>query len=209
MKPNYEKQKNSDGILVNSVIGYEGELIPEGYEEYEEEEEIQIEVDEVLNADSTNPIANSAVTNELNKKQNTLTAGSNITISNDVISASTGVTAAAILNLVYPVGSIYISVNTTNPSTFIGGTWTKLSANYYLMSSANGGGGTSSSNTRNISHTHSFNTAIASHSGTGHGCAYTAGSYVWAPSGAIGSAGSTSLNIQPASIAVCMWRRTA
>ena len=28
-----------------------------------------------------------------------------------------------ILNLVYPVGSIYMSVNNANPSTFIGGTW--------------------------------------------------------------------------------------
>ena len=28
-----------------------------------------------------------------------------------------------ILNMVYPVGAIYISINNTNPSTFIGGTW--------------------------------------------------------------------------------------
>ena len=31
--------------------------------------------------------------------------------------------ASTVLNLVYPVGSIYISVSSTNPSTFIGGTW--------------------------------------------------------------------------------------
>lgn len=31
MKPNFEKHK-SDGLLINSVIGYEGEDIPEGYE---------------------------------------------------------------------------------------------------------------------------------------------------------------------------------
>lgn len=30
---------------------------------------------------------------------------------------------SAVLNAVYPIGSIYMSVNNTNPSTFIGGTW--------------------------------------------------------------------------------------
>ena len=31
--------------------------------------------------------------------------------------------ATALLEMVYPVGSIYMSVNNTNPSTFLGGTW--------------------------------------------------------------------------------------
>lgn len=31
-----------------------------------------------------------------------------------------------ILNLIYPVGSIYLSVNSTDPSTFIGGTWERI-----------------------------------------------------------------------------------
>lgn len=39
-----------------------------------------------------------------------------------------------ILNTVYPVGSIYISgSNDSDPNTFIGGTWTKLSAGYVLL----------------------------------------------------------------------------
>lgn len=30
-----------------------------------------------------------------------------------------------LLNMIYPVGSIYMSVNSTNPSTFFGGTWVR------------------------------------------------------------------------------------
>ena len=35
----------------------------------------------------------------------------------------TTIIPSQIINIVYPVGSIYMSVNNTNPSTFIGGTW--------------------------------------------------------------------------------------
>lgn len=33
---------------------------------------------------------------------------------------------STILNVVYPIGSIYISVNNTSPSTLFGGTWEKI-----------------------------------------------------------------------------------
>ena len=42
-------------------------------------------------------------------------------------------TKAEILNVIYPVGSIYLSVNNVDPSTFIGGTWTKVINNADLM----------------------------------------------------------------------------
>ena len=35
-------------------------------------------------------------------------------------------TTQKILNMIYPVGSIYMSVNNVSPATFIGGTWTAL-----------------------------------------------------------------------------------
>lgn len=39
----------------------------------------------------------------------------------------------AILDLVYPIGSIYISVASTNPGTFIGGTWAAFGAGKTLI----------------------------------------------------------------------------
>lgn len=80
-------------------------------------------------------------------KQDKLIAGTNITISNNTISAksttsttySTATSSADglmsktdkskldnIFNSIYPVGSIYMSVNSTNPSTLFGGTWTRI-----------------------------------------------------------------------------------
>ncbi len=39
---------------------------------------------------------------------------------------------SAILNAVYPVGSIYISVNSTSPATLFGGSWTQLENRFLL-----------------------------------------------------------------------------
>ena len=49
-----------------------------------------------------------------------------------------------ICNLIYPVGSIYMSVNATNPATLFGGAWQAISG-YYLY--AGTGGTTAGSNT--------------------------------------------------------------
>ena len=69
-----------------------------------------------------------------------------------------------ILNLVYPVGAIYISVNNVDPSILFGGTWEKIQGRFLI------GSGTTSNTSYNyelgqtggnadavvISHTHSF-----------------------------------------------------
>ena len=52
-----------------------------------------------------------------------------------------------ILDFVHPIGSIYISVNSTSPATLFGGTWTQITSDAYLkIVSSNAGnlGGTSS-----------------------------------------------------------------
>lgn len=35
--------------------------------------------------------------------------------------------------MIYPVGSIYISFNSTNPGTFLGGTWEEFSGERFLL----------------------------------------------------------------------------
>ena len=40
-----------------------------------------------------------------------------------------------LLNMIYPVGSIYISVNNVSPASFLGGSWEKIEDGYYLRAS--------------------------------------------------------------------------
>lgn len=40
---------------------------------------------------------------------------------------------SGLLNAIYPVGSIYMSVNATNPSQLFGGTWQKIATGRVLM----------------------------------------------------------------------------
>ena len=50
-------------------------------------------------------------------------------------------------DLIYPIGSIYLSVNATNPSKYFGGTWEQITGDAYLkIVTQNAGslGGTSS-----------------------------------------------------------------
>ena len=47
-------------------------------------------------------------------------------------------TAESILSMVYPVGSVYISVNDVSPAAFLGGTWEKISQGRVLQGAASG-----------------------------------------------------------------------
>ena len=61
------------------------------------------------------------------------------TVINGNLSVNGDVSGEGIINLIYPVGSIYISVNSTDPKILFGiGTWVKLPNNYTLWSCDSG-----------------------------------------------------------------------
>lgn len=74
-------------------------------------------VDTSLSTTSTNPVQNKVITTELNKKAN----------------ASSVPTNSAIVDLIYPIGSIYTSTVNTNPSTYFGGTWSSIGESYLII----------------------------------------------------------------------------
>ena len=47
-----------------------------------------------------------------------------------------------IINLIYPVGSIYMSVNNVSPATFLGGTWEQIQDKFLLSAGSTYSGGT-------------------------------------------------------------------
>lgn len=73
------------------------------------------------------------------------------------INGSLLIGSKTITNLIYPVGAIYLSVNNVNPSTFLGGTWKKVTGGFLYGASETAGttgngsgtstGGSSASNT--------------------------------------------------------------
>lgn len=76
--------------------------------------------------------------------------------------AGGGITA--LLDTIYPVGSIYMSVNSTSPADFIGGTWEQITNTFLLAAGSSytagstGGSATRTLSTSNMpSHTHTFN----------------------------------------------------
>ena len=96
-----------------------------------------------------------------------------------------------LLNLVYPVGSIYWSSNNTNPGTLFGGTWTQIKDRFILAAGdsysngATGGAATVTLTVSNMpSHTHSFTPSgtVGSHTHTG-----PSHSHSFTPSGTVSS----------------------
>ena len=114
-------------------------------------------VDSALSSNSTNPVQNKVIKTELGKKLNlsggTMTGA--LTTKGIKLSSGTdyGTTLPSspatnqlffqtvgsnfVLDNVYPVGSIYMNVNSTNPGTLFGGTWEQIQGKFLLgMSSS-------------------------------------------------------------------------
>lgn len=93
-----------------------------------------------------------------------------------------------ILDIVYPVGSIYQSMEPTSPSEIIGGTWEQIKT--FLMgadeSKLTGGEATHTLTTQEMpSHSHGLNNCITNNSGS------TAWNLMWGHHGAASGALST------------------
>lgn len=126
--------------------------------------------------------------------------------------------SSTIFDVIYPVGSIYMSVNNTNPSNLFGGTWTQLKDRFLLgagstyTNGSTGGSATQRLSVANLpSHTHpqyvatnggSTSANLDYNGWVSNGKAVAQG----IPTGATGQG--TAFNIMPPYLVVYMWKRT-
>lgn len=125
----------------------------------------------------------------------------------------------------YPVGSVYISFNSTNPTTFFGGTWERIKGRFLLSADdstyqINNTGG-EASHTLSVneipSHTHPIYAGYGdigspSVSSDSYRYQYWGGNARGWKTGTLGAGatgGSQAHNNMPPYIVVYMWRRTA
>ena len=112
----------------------------------------------------------------------------------------------------YPVGSIYMSVNSTNPSTLFGGTWEQLK-DRFLLAAGNtysaGSTGGEATHKLTVKEMPSHKHANASRTGAGSQ-SNTPGYYAGSAYDSTGSAGGDQPhNNMPPYLAVYVWKRTA
>lgn len=129
-----------------------------------------------------------------------------------------------IRDLIYPIGSIYMSVNSTSPATLFGGTWERIQGRFLLAANDNnatynagktGGSVTKTLTVANLpSHDHGASAgnfiSTSSSASPGTEMSFEAGSYRRYAMSKTGKTGSgTALDIMPPWIAVYVWKRTA
>ena len=118
---------------------------------------VKVDTDSELSSTSTNPVQNKVINTELGKKLPLsggtmtgalttkgikLTSGTDYgttlpssPVTNQLFFQTAGTNF--VLDNVYPVGSIYMNVNSTNPGTLFGGTWEQIQGKFLLgMSSS-------------------------------------------------------------------------
>ena len=121
-----------------------------------------------------------------------------------------------LIDIIYPVGSIYISVNSTSPQTLFGGIWVQLKDRFLLGAGdtyKNGNTGGESTHKLTVSempsHTHKYKLAYGSND-PAKGFNYgnnLAGTFDGDFSPATG--GNNAHNNMPPYLVVYMWKRTA
>ena len=96
--------------------------------------------------------------------------------------------------LIYPVGSIYVSVNSTNPGTIFGGTWEQIKDQFLLACGTKYAAGSTGGSADAVIPTHTHTITASSNSAGAHthttsGTAATAGAHTHTVSGTAVSAG--------------------
>jgi hypothetical protein len=136
-------------------------------------------VDSSLSSTSINPVQNKVVNSALSGKQATLVSGNNIKTINgetllgsgniEIQASGGGITKSDLLDFVYPVGSIYMSVNNVSPQTFLGGTWVAWGAGRVPIAMGSNG----ETNYTTVEQTGGSENSVASHSHTQAGHSHT------------------------------------
>ena len=122
-------------------------------------------------------------------------------------------TVSDVIDMVYPVGSIYMSVNSTSPSTLFGGTWVQLEDRFLLgagttYTAGDTGGEATHTLTKNEmpAHSHSFPHFQSNGSSTGYCAAWDQTKMATSNTGDTGS--TQPHNNMPPYLVVYMWQRT-
>ena len=140
-----------------------------------------------------------------NAKQDTLVSGTNIkTINNTSVLGNGNIN---IIDTIYPVGSIYMSVTNTSPSTLFGGTWVQIKDTFLLAAGTNHTAGTTGGEETHTlttaempTHNHTFTGTAHSHGLNNHTHTYdksatTTGASSGNTGAASGNTGSTTLTL--------------
>lgn len=121
----------------------------------------------------------------------------------------------SIWSKIYPVGSIYMSANSTNPGTLFGGSWTQITGRFLL---AAGGGYSAGATGGEATHKLTQNEMPAHAHGIDYMGAYSGSSGAWG--GFVAASGTGTVNTKstgggaahnnmPPYLVVYVWRRTA
>jgi hypothetical protein len=123
------------------------------------------------------------------------------------------------LDVIYPVGSIYMSVNSTSPQTFLGGTWARIQDEFLLAAGTTysaGSTGGEATHTLTVdempSHSHTSRTTVGWGSGGGSAVGKVTtnnGDYNGWPTTINNTGGDQAHNNMPPYLTVYVWKRTA
>lgn len=140
-------------------------------------------------------------------------------LKSDIGASSGGADVSTVLNKVYPVGSIYMSVNSTNPKTLFGGTWVQIKDRFLLAAGttykagATGGEATHKLTENEIpEHRHSIwypNANGEQSAAIGYPEAGSKNTWYAEASKTSGVGGGGAHNNMPPYLAVYVWKRTA